>query len=219
MAPSLPRAVVPTCSEWRDATVLAPLRLADGSGEARWRTVVRLRWDPIALHVRFECEDRDAWGTYTHRDEPIWEEEAVEVFLAPGGSTPSSYFELEVSPSGVLFDAQVENPGSRRTDMRVDRSWDCPGLEWSSGALGLHEDWWASLSIPWAAIAPAGALPRTWRANFYRIERPRGGEAELSAWSPTLADPPDFHKPDRFGRLLLAPPPGGGTGARPAGTR
>jgi len=40
------------------------------------------------------------------------------------------------------------------------------------------------------------------RANFYRIDRPADGDPEFTAWSPTLVDPPDFHKPDRFGLLL-----------------
>jgi hypothetical protein len=50
---------------------------------------------------------------------------------------------------------------------------------------------------------PASPPPRRWRANFYRIERPRGGRPELSCWSPTFTDPPDFHRPERFGVLEL----------------
>ena len=52
-------------------------------------------------------------------------------------------------------------------------------------------------------IAPAGELPDTWRANLYRIERPRDAAPEYSCWSPTLTDPADFHKPARFGVLRL----------------
>jgi len=42
-----------------------------------------------------------------------------------------------------------------------------------------------------------------WRGNLYRIERPRDGEPEFSAWSPTLTRPADFHQPARFGTLEL----------------
>jgi hypothetical protein len=165
--------------------------------------VVRLCWDDEALHVRFDCEDRDAWGTYGKRDDPLWEEEVVEVFLAPGKEDPVRYAELEVSPLGVLFDALVHNPTSQRADMTADLSWDCPGLHWEVGRGTKREDWWAALSIPWGSVAESLEPPRLWRANFYRIERPRDGAAEFTCWSPTLTHPADFHKPARFGVLEL----------------
>jgi len=45
---------------------------------------------------------------------------------------------------------------------------------------------WAVLVITWTAVAPAGDPPRVWRANFFRIERPRSADPEFSCWSPTL---------------------------------
>jgi len=200
--------------DWAGVPSLPPLLLVDGSGPALQPTVVRLAWDPETLHVRFDCADRDAWGTFTRRDDPLYEEEAVEVFLSPGAGDPARYFEFEVSPKGTLFDAVIENPDGDRATMRTDPSWDCPGLRWEAGpgtgAQGAQaaQDWWATLAIPWRALLPEGTpatepLPHTWRANFYRIERPRYGAPEFSAWSPTLTTPADFHKPLRFG--LLAP--------------
>lgn len=185
-------------------------RSQDG-GEPEQATRVRVAWSEWALHVRFACADRDAWGTFTQRDDPLWQEEAVEVFLAPGEAAPRAYAELEVSPAGVLFDAWIENPDSLRATMRTRVEWDCPGVAWevgrTGGAGGSRQDWWAELALPWAGLlagdAAVEALPRAWRANFYRIERPRDGEAELSAWSPTLVDPADFHQPGRFGVLQL----------------
>jgi hypothetical protein len=189
---------------------LPPLLLADGSGPARQQTAVRLAWDEVALHVRFDCADRDAWGTFTRRDDPIYQEEAVEVFLAPGAVDPARYCEFEVSPRGTLFDAVIWNPDSDRATMRADPAWDCPGLRWETGAGAASQDWWATLAIPWKGLVPdipETPLPEVWRANFYRIERPRDGTAaEFSAWSPTLTAPTDFHQPARFGRLSLGSP-------------
>jgi len=221
LPPALPRVRVPRVDRdgaapaglaafpWARAAVLAPFVLADGSAAAAQATAVRVAHDGRALYVRFDCADRDAWGTWRHRNDPIYLEEAVEVFLAPGMSDPRRYWELEVSPLGVLFAARIENPTGRRTDLVADTSWECAGLEWQAGPAGSSQDWWAALAIPWTALAaPAGEAagtvpPRRWRANFYRIERPRGSPPELSCWSPTLTDPPDFHRPDRFGVLEL----------------
>ncbi|HEY6323364.1 MAG TPA: hypothetical protein VJA16_17615 [Thermoanaerobaculia bacterium] len=58
-------------------------------------------------------------------------------------------------------------------------------------------------ALPAGSRPAAGQPPRRWRANFYRIERPRGSPPELSCWSPTLTEPADFHRPDRFGVLEL----------------
>ena len=187
---------------WDDVPAFPLLYLADGTGPPEQGTAVRLCRDETALYVRFDCADRDAWGTYTRRDDPIYNEEAVEVFLAPGEADPAHYFEFEVSPRGVLFDARIHNPTSRRADLQADPSWNCPGLLWRVGE-GRGQDWWAALAIPWVALAPGNPLPTVWRANFYRIERPRDGVAEFSCWSPTFTSPADFHQPARFGALEL----------------
>ena len=211
---------------WERAAALGPFVLADGSAAAEQPTGVRVARDRRALYVRFDCADRDAWGTWRRRNDPIYLEEAVEVFLAPGTAAPRRYWELEVSPLGVLFAARIENPTGRRAGLVADTGWECPGLEWQAGPAGPAaagerrgggQDWWAALAIPWDALAggpgapggPSRPPPRLWRANFYRIERPRGGRPELSCWSPTWTEPPDFHRPERFGVLELAPCPSG----------
>ena len=190
-------------ASWDAIPTLAPFRRADGSAPAEHATRVRLCQDGVALHVRFDCVDRDAWATHTRRDAPLWEEEVVEVFLAPGPEDPRSYFELEVNPLGALFDALVRNPHGDRRGMEVDTAWDCPGLLAGARIDRAGESWSAWLTVPWASLAPDDALPSVWRANFYRIERPRGGRAEFSCWSPTATEPADFHRPARFGRLVL----------------
>lgn len=199
---------LPGSPAWNAIPSLPPFRLADGSGPAIQQTRVRVAWDDAALHVRFDCEDRDAWGTFERRDDPIYEEEAVEVFLAAGTADPIDYFELEVSPRGVLWDGAIHNPTSRREDRETDKSWNCPGIRWDAGKGRARQDWWATFAIPWRGILQ-GDPPRLWRANFYRIERPRDGEPEFSGWSPTFTRPADFHKPARFGFLELV---GGLTG-------
>lgn len=202
--PAIARSTVrrrPSPFHWEEIAPLSPLVLADGSGRPEQETTVRLCWDEWTLHVRFDCEDRDAWGTYRKRDEPLWQEEVVEVFLAPGEDDPVDYIEIEVSSLGVLFDARIHNPTSLRADMTADVAWDCPGLRWKAGRGKARQDWWAELAIPLEPIS--GPPGRIWRANFYRVERPRDGAAEYSCWSPTLTDPADFHKPARFGVLEL----------------
>ena len=209
-----------------------------GRSELRWPTTVRLSWDSRALRIHFECADDRAWATHTERDAPLWQEEVVEVFLAPGSADPTVYYELEVNPLGALFDARVHSPELERSTMKVDLAWDWPGIGWRvesqlrESESRASEDWSTELELPWSGLDLPSTLPRLWRANFYRVERPDGPERsrgggstndeypddeypndeypndeypndEYSAWSPTMADPPDFHRPRYFGLLVL----------------
>lgn len=178
------------------------LRSATDGTVPRWGTTVRVGWNRLGLFVRFECRDDHAWSTYTERDEPLWKEEVVEVFLAPGREEPPEYAEVEVSPRGVLFDAWISNPDGLRETMKTDVTWNWPGIAWRAGRLPEHEDWWAELDLPWAGLGLDKA-PTFLRANFLRVERPKDGVDEYSAWSPTFADPPNFHIPERFGLLRI----------------
>jgi hypothetical protein len=186
---------------WVHAPVLT-LRRAQDAAAPRQATSVRVAHDADALYVRFDCDDREIWATHTRHDAPLWEEEVVEVFIAPGEADPTEYVEIEVNPLGTVFDARVANPDGRRESMRVDPGFSPPGLI-ASVTRHAPESWRAELAIPWRELG-VDPLPRVWRANFFRIDRPKGGTDEFSCWSPTLSDPPDFHKPACFGRLILA---------------
>jgi hypothetical protein len=198
VAVDAPPASVAQAALAADAAPLAP----------RWRfqpTALRVAHDGERLLVSFHCVDRHAWGTFTGRNQPIYEEEVVEAFLAPGAE-PRHYFELEASPMGAWFEARIESPYGRRATMRVDRSWRCEGWQRAvrlcADQEGRHVWWCAEWAIPFAAIgAPPPPPGSRWRANFTRIDREDAGQ--FSAWSPTLVDPPDFHRPDRFGWLLF----------------
>jgi len=177
---------------------LPAIRLSDARDgrPPRLPTAVRVAVRAGVLLVRFDGRDRGVVATLTRRDDPLWKEDVFEVFLSPD-DPPLIYYEFEVNPLGALFDARVESPDGRRDTMRVDVGWNCPGL--SARVRRRDERWSALLMIPLTPLASGGA--GVWRANFYRIDR--GEPDEYSAWSPTGADPPDFHRPDRFGFLTL----------------
>jgi hypothetical protein len=194
-------------------SAIEPVALVPSHGRAPepgfQSTALRVCHDGARLHVGFDCADRDVWGSYTGRNDPIYDEEVVEAFLAPS-EDPRRYFELESNPRGAFFEARVESPEGRRATMRVDRDWRCAGWERVvrvDGDLavrdGRHVGWRIAWAIPFASLGAAPPRPGTrWRANFFRVDRAGGGQ--FSAWSPTFADPADFHVPDRFGTLVFA---------------
>lgn len=182
------------------------------------RTAFVARWDAEHLYVAFLAADTSIWYTYAHRDDPLYDEEVVEIFLAPRGEL-THYFELELNPGNVIFDADVHSPHLLRATMTVDRSWTCTGLKTRIHAtLPVHREpggagrsteggvragvWIALWQIPWAGLGEPPPVPgAVWRGNFYRIDR--GPSDRYLAWSPTGEDPPNFHVPPRFGRILF----------------
>jgi hypothetical protein len=141
----------------------------------------------------FICQDPDPSATFTQSDDPLWEEDVVEVFIDPFGDL-DCYFEFEINPLNTALDLFIRRV---RGGLRKDFSWNCEGLRTATGLLAYG--WVAGLAIPFKGLGENN-LSR-WRINFCRIERPKDRPRELSAWSPTLAG--TFHLPERFGVLEL----------------
>lgn len=188
----------PTCHlrRGRPAACGTLVRATDGATPSRLTSLTLLD-DGERLRVSFECEAPEPWASHLERDAPLWEEEVVELFLAPGAAPPRVYYELELNPIGAVFDARVESPHGDRRGMRVDAGWDCAELEMRSTIDAAAGIWRAELALPWRVLADPGE--KLWRLNAFRIDRPRGGEPEFSAWSPTFVHPADFHLAHRFG--------------------
>jgi hypothetical protein len=185
-----------------DCQVARLLRSGDGAAP-RLATSVAAYFDDEMLTVLFSASDDHVQATFLDHDAPLYEQDVVEIFLAPVALT--RYFELEISPQGTLFDAIVDSPDGVRSTMRVDREWNCAGL---MAALRRKTAPRGLSTIDTVVRIPFGSLGRgvpargeSWRANFFRIDRhPRLGD-EFSAWRPTLRHPPDFHVPAAFGIL------------------
>ena len=193
---------------WATPAVSTPVRLrrATDAAAPRLATTLSAWYDDIYLNVLFSASDDHVHATLLEHDAPLYEQDVVEMFLAP--DRPTQYFEIEVSPRGTIFDARVDSPDGVRATMRVDRDWTCEGLvaavrrvTESSGAISID----TVIRIPFASLDRATpADGETWRGNFFRIDRhPQRGD-ELTAWQPTYRIPADFHVVAAFGALRFA---------------
>ena len=180
------------------------LRKSSDGTAPRLSTTVTAYYDDQCLSVLFSAADDHVVATMTQHDDPLYDEDVVEVFLAP--LTPSAYYEIELSPLGTIFDARIESPDGIRETMRADPAWDCERLFAAvrrvletSGAATVD----TLIRIPFRSLGrPVPAPGEIWRGNFYRIDRHPEGD-EYSAWRPTMKDPPDFHVTASFGNLLF----------------
>ena len=179
------------------------------SGDAPQQpTRVALVWDERCLYIAFYCVDRDIWGITEARDQPIYDQEVVEVFL-DADCDGHGYVEIEVSPRNAVLDLFM----LWRDDVQRGLwDWDCEGLEtavWVQGdATRRGSDdclWTVEMAIPWHNLMTAPNLPPQdgdeWLANLYRIDRAVEGD-EYSAWSPPKRL--NYHTPGCFGRLRFS---------------
>lgn len=178
---------------WSQAAATVHLRRFDGRAEPRQSTEAFLCWDDRALYVAFRCADRDIHTSYTRRDQPLYLQEAVELFLDPDGNK-KDYMEIEASPAGVLFDATFSG---RRQGM--DLGFDPPIRVAArvDGTLNRRGDrdraWTVELAIPYAGMVGRARLPPRagdcWRLNLFRLDKTEGTQ-EASSLGPTRGD---FH--------------------------
>jgi hypothetical protein len=134
--------------------------------------------------------------TNVERDK-LYQEDCVELFLAPEPTRPGHYYEIELGPLGHFFDLEVDDYGKRSN------------TEWSSAvSLSTTSDPVRHTAIIEArfgaaeliaALTPGAALPLA----LYRMEgrAPR----QYLAWRPPRTPKPKFHVAEGFGKLILDP--------------
>lgn len=168
-------------------------------------TRVAFAWDEANLYAAADLPDEDLWSDYTAQDDPLYKQEAFELFVSATGS--GRYLEFQVSPRGVTFDARFAR--YRAGEEAWDSSWSAVAR-----AEGTVDDprtrdrgFVVEVAIPWAELCAETDLPCPPRAglelriNAFRLERPgRKGTKALSL-SPTRA--PDFHAWDNAAVLVL----------------
>jgi hypothetical protein len=178
-------------------------------GTEPWPTSFRALSTADALWLRFDAVDSSPWYTYTDRDDKLWEEEVVEIFIDPDGDH-LNYVEVEVNPANALCDLLVEQGDP---NLRALIEWDFPGI--GSTVLPTYDEegaqtgWSAMVRMPWTGFRSVPAtdvsLPPAsgdqWHFNVFRIKRPDGPDSPnrnvvLDAWSPTPGQ--SFHVPEVF---------------------
>src|SRR5262245_20521551 len=80
---------------WRDLDTLQLARNNDPAGGApRAATRVLAAWNPTHFYAAFLAESRNVKGTYTRHDDPLYNQDVLELFLDPGGDG-ADYLEFE----------------------------------------------------------------------------------------------------------------------------
>ena len=196
-------------ADWQAAERLGPFVSYDGKRSLSNPTWARIVWDEDHLYVAFECDDKDIHTPYDRRDDPLYESEAVEIFIDADGDL-DEYVELQAAPNDVHFDAAFKGGRRKGFDTSYNVSYETKAkLE---GTLNDDTDrdtgWVSEWRIPIAELKDEPEKPKpgtSWRINLFRLDRLRQGGrvvgSEASAWSSPLSG--DFHNIARFGTLTF----------------
>jgi hypothetical protein len=189
---------------WTRAEPFPNLRLNIDGSPAPYQTEVRALYDDTFLYFSFRSRDDNIWATLKTRDQHLWDEEVIEVFLQ-ADPYQRNYIELEVNPLGTMLDIYL-------LDIRKPlhyESWNSQKIKWAVQVSGTVDgksgdrEWTCEIAVPLEDVVTAKNLPPKtgdrWRMNLYRVEQlPKPA---LLAWSPTYKD--DFHLPEKFGELVF----------------
>ncbi len=189
---------------WAKAQSVGPFLMNRDASPAPYHTEAKILYDDKFIYFSFRSKDENVWATMRRRDEHLWDEEVVEVFLQADARHPS-YIELEVNPLGTMLDIFLID---RRKPIPY-QSWNSANLKWAvevDGTIdgrGGDRGWTCEIALPFEDVITAPHLPPRagdrWRMNLFRVES-RPTAAGMS-WSPTMQG--DFHIPSMFGELVF----------------
>lgn len=179
-------------------------KTAEVVSDSTYMTWVKSCYDQQYFYIAYECNDTDIWSEFSNRDDHLWENDAVEIFIDTDGNL-NTYYEIQVSPKNVLFDAHLEIPTKTGDDEII--AFNIEGIQTAvtvDGTLNMHDDidkkWTVEIAIPIGDLneEQASLDSGSWRINFFRMNHDLNRERPELGWSPTLGD---FHIPDKFGVL------------------
>jgi hypothetical protein len=172
--------------EWDTATTPG-LFSALGGSAAPVQPQVWVTYDAASLYVAARLplpRGANPRATLTQHDGTLWDDDAFEVFLGPGG-TGGSYYQFLVNARGTQWESKEK-----------DAAW---SATWTAKAGRGDGFWCLEMAVPFAAMAvKAPADGQSWTANFaWDCQTP---SAAIRSWAPLKQG---LHDPANFGTIVF----------------
>jgi hypothetical protein len=171
---------------------------------AKQKTHARLLWDDQYLYVAYECEDTDLTAQVQGRDEFVYRDDTVELFLNVKPSQTRAYYCIETNARGTVMDYVCIDAQSYM------RRFDMDGLKLGirlDGTMNMRGDqdrgWNLELAVPWKNFADMTKPPSPGTIFTAELNRWDGVEPNrcLSVWVDPKLNWPHPHAPQEFGNL------------------
>ena len=179
---------------WKTGAISGFVDLSTGA-PAKTPTDVYVMYDDFALYIAFCCHEPNInemrqQSKKTARDDSIWYNDRVEIFIDTNRDK-KSYYQFLINWCGGIQDGIFNSP----------RYKNLPPFEWDGNwraAVSVDSDdkWIAEIAIPFSTLGVKPGKDVAIGANFCRGKLAAPGEN--TCWSCTYAG---FHRPDKFGVL------------------
>jgi len=179
----------------------------DSQTGAKQITRARLLWDDTNLYVAYECEDTDIYAQYLERDDWVYRDDTVEIFLNVVPSQIDAYYGLEMNVRGVFMDYLCTSSQYYHKPYQFQGVRICSHID---GTLNMRGDtdtgWSLEAAIPWANFSTMSRkgpeVGTVYTANLTRWDGV-DPDRRLSVWSDSQLDWPHPHAPEHFGELIF----------------
>ncbi|MBR1574649.1 MAG: hypothetical protein IJ652_07375 [Bacteroidales bacterium] len=164
-----------------------------------------LAHDGQSLAVLFHVRGMDLRAVNLTDNARQWEDSTCEFFVAdPHDGT---YYNFEMNCVGKILGAKGEGRQNRQVRAEADiariRRYSSLPLQRYEENGSVHS-WTIAMLVPFDLIGiPAGELPASLRANFYKCAD-LTDHVHFLSWNRVGCPSPDFHRPDYFGELFLS---------------
>jgi Carbohydrate family 9 binding domain-like len=198
--------------DWQTAPPSPAFSPAEGGPEIAGSARARLVWDDKHLYALVEVEDADVHSQYKAQDDPLWKEDAVELFI-DADRNRRGYVELQVNPRNAHFDAWF--PRTRAEKNHPEWTSKMKSAVAVRGTLDERGDkdqgWIAEIAIPLADVKGTDQAMKVtvppelgdrWRLNVVRVDKPADGKLQASSWSAIPIA--DFHALGRMVTVVFA---------------
>ncbi len=178
---------------WHGDFVSASAAVEGQNPPAAVQTRFKVLFDEEALYVGIECDEPQLdkiVARYTEHDQDVYQDDCVEIFLAPS-SDGRYYYHFVINSKGAYFDDFGADYGLVHAKL-----WEFP-LQVGTALDPAAQKWRVEARIAFAGLDIRESAPPEWLFNVTR-ERYAGGAQELSTWSPLKGN---FHAPRLFGKL------------------
>ncbi len=199
-----------------------PITFPSGAGVAD-KSEVRFLWTAEGVYVAFQTTDKTPAFGHFKPGEPLYQEDAFEVFIDQSGDH-RQYYEIQTNPAGQVFikNYVLTAPPRLTREGRLTPEfgdsqfwrWDWPvpdGLRVASRLDRKTGAWTLEMFLPAAFVNRRGGgapmKPCTWRLNLVRHDwdSPKGApdrQVKFLYWAPVLKGCPHI-SPTRMGFLEL----------------
>ncbi len=187
---------------WKQAVPVTLMFPWEDQTGKKQRTTVKLLRDENYLYVGYECEDSDITAILENRDDPVYKDDCVEIFI---NTNPKAdhYFGFEMNARGVLYDYFFSYPTKHDLTPNLEGVLLKTEINGTLNQAGDQDrNWTLEVAIPFKSL---NAIPKKGEQWNIQLNRWDGTEPkrQLSMWSNSGMKKPNPHNPERFGKLFF----------------